>query len=166
MNYDKDVGLQFLKDMGLLPSSMVCSVCGCHMCVGASVKDGSVGEMGGKHLLPDTTFLGLSGTVHIYTHHTVNDTIAFVHERTKCHTKTIESTWSHVKAFINAYNRKSDYTHHLAYYWYIFSARYCSRPSQVRLYFIRDAPTIRSFHCPLFCNSKLLKMDPAPWSSS
>jgi hypothetical protein len=74
MNYDKDVGLQFLKDMGLLPSSMVCSVCGCHMsCVGASVKDGSVGEMGGKHLLPDTTFLGLSGTVNGYTHHTVNN---------------------------------------------------------------------------------------------
>ena len=42
MNYDKDVGLQFLKDMGLLPSSMVCSVCVCHMssCVGTSVKDG------------------------------------------------------------------------------------------------------------------------------
>jgi hypothetical protein len=41
---DKHVGLQFLKDMGLLTSNMVCSVCGCHMssCIGASVK-GSFG---------------------------------------------------------------------------------------------------------------------------
>ena len=78
----------------------------------------SDGEVGGKHLLPDPTCLRTSSTVHGYTHHTTNHTTAFVHERTKGHTTTMDSTWGHVKAFINAYNRNVDYIHHLAYSCY------------------------------------------------
>jgi hypothetical protein len=37
-------------------------------------------------------------------------TIGFVDERTGGHTKTIESTWRHVKAFLNPYNRVDDYS--------------------------------------------------------
>jgi hypothetical protein len=37
---------------------------------------------------------------------TVNHTIAFVDERRGAYTKTIESTWRHVKAFLNPYNRQ------------------------------------------------------------
>jgi hypothetical protein len=39
---DKNVGIDFLKDVALLRSSMVCCVCGCQMSwfVDASVQDG------------------------------------------------------------------------------------------------------------------------------
>jgi hypothetical protein len=53
--------------------------------------------------------------MHGYTHQTVNYTIGFVDERTGAHTNTIESTWRHVKAFLNPYNRV-DYIYHLAHY--------------------------------------------------
>ena len=41
----------------------------------------------------------------------------FFHE----HAKTIDSTWRHVKAFLNPYNRKGEYILHLAQY--MFAAR-------------------------------------------
>ena len=40
---------------------------------------------------------------------------------TGAHTNTIESTWLHVKAFLEPYNRKGDYIYHLAHY--MFSAK-------------------------------------------
>jgi hypothetical protein len=42
--------------------------------------------------------------------------MGFVDLRTGAHTSTIESTWRHVKAFLNPYNRQTDYMHTLAEY--------------------------------------------------
>jgi hypothetical protein len=36
--------------------------------------------------------------------------------RTGAHTNTIESTWCHVKAFLNPYSRQFDYIYSLAHY--------------------------------------------------
>jgi len=38
------------------------------------------------------------------------------HTTSFAHTKTIESTWQHVKEFLNPYNRMVDYIYHLANY--------------------------------------------------
>jgi hypothetical protein len=54
----------------------------------------------------------------------VNITIGFVNVRTGVHKNTIESTWQHVKAFLNPYNRMGKYICHLAHY--IFAAGCCS----------------------------------------
>ena len=60
---------------------------------------------------------------HGYTHHTVNHTIGFVDERTGAHTNTIATTWRHVKAFLNPYNRKREYIFHLAQYMFAAQCR-------------------------------------------
>jgi len=56
-----------------------------------------------------------------YTHRTVNHSIGFVNHENDAHTNTIESTWRHVKAYLNPYNRKGNYIYHLAHY--MFAAR-------------------------------------------
>jgi hypothetical protein len=48
-----------------------------------------------------------------YTHRTVNQNGA--------HTNTVESTWRHVKAYLDPYNTKGDYIYYLAHY--MFAAR-------------------------------------------
>ena len=58
---------------------------------------------------------------HGYTHETVPRTIGFVDQQTGAHINTIQSTWYHVKAYLNAYNRKKDYIYDLAQY--MFTAR-------------------------------------------
>ena len=58
---------------------------------------------------------------HGYTHETVKRTIGFVDQQTGAHMNTIQSTWRHVKAFLNPYNRKGDYVYDLAQY--MFTAR-------------------------------------------
>jgi hypothetical protein len=63
--------------------------------------------------------------MHGYTHQTVNHTIGFVHERSGAHTNTIDSTWWHVKAFLNPYKRMEDYIYHLAHY--VLAAGYGSQ---------------------------------------
>ena len=45
----------------------------------------------------------------------VNHTIHFVDVRSGAHTNTIESTWRHVKAFLNPNNRMGDNIYHLAH---------------------------------------------------
>jgi phage host-nuclease inhibitor protein Gam len=65
---------------------------------------------------------GLSGyrdiETHGYTHKTVNHTIGFVDVRTGAHTSTTESTWRHVKAFLNLFNRLGDNIYHPAHYMF------------------------------------------------
>ena len=58
---------------------------------------------------------------HGYTHETVHRTIGFVDQQTGAHINTIHSTFGHVKAYLNAYNRKKDYIYDLAQY--MFTAR-------------------------------------------
>ena len=53
---------------------------------------------------------------HGYTHKTVNQTIGFVEMRTGAHMTIIESTWRHVKAFLNPYTLMGDSIYHLAHY--------------------------------------------------
>jgi hypothetical protein len=53
-----------------------------------------------------------------YTHETVQRTIGFVNEQTGAHINTIQITWRHVKAYLNAYNRKKDYNYGLAQYMF------------------------------------------------
>jgi transposase-like protein len=55
---------------------------------------------------------------HGYTHETVNRTIGFVDQKTGAHINTIQSTWRHVKAFLNPYNRRGDYVYELAQYMF------------------------------------------------
>ena len=57
----------------------------------------------------------------VYTHRTVNHTIAFINEGGD-HTNTIESKWGHVKAYLKSYKRKEDYIYHFAHY--MFAARF------------------------------------------
>jgi hypothetical protein len=93
----------------------------------------------------------------------MNHMIAFVHERIKGHTKTIDSMSGHVKAPINAYNRKVDYTishticsQHgvgVARYRFVFTSAVTRRGLRVGVLFrhvIRDAPRIPRFQCQ-FC---------------
>jgi hypothetical protein len=51
---DHDIDVQFLKDVGLIPSSMVCCKCGSQMswCVGTSVKGGYWWRCLRPYLLP------------------------------------------------------------------------------------------------------------------
>ena len=56
---------------------------------------------------------------HGYTHETVKRTIGFVDQRTGAHINTIQSTWRHVRAFLNPYNRGGDYVYHLAQYMFM-----------------------------------------------
>ena len=73
-----DVGVQFLKDVGLIRSSMVCCECW-------------------------SAYRNLE--MHGYTQQTVNHTICFHDAHTGAHMNTTESTFQHVKAFLNSYNR-------------------------------------------------------------
>ena len=59
---------------------------------------------------------------YTHTHPTVNHTIGFVDVRTGAHTKTIASTWRHVKAFLNPDNRMGDIIH-LANYMFAAGCR-------------------------------------------
>jgi hypothetical protein len=51
-----------------------------------------------------------------FNHIRVNHSITFVNEDTGAHTNTIESTWKHVKATLNPYNRRVPYDFFLADY--------------------------------------------------
>jgi transposase-like protein len=44
-----------------------------------------------------------------FVHDSVNHTICLVDKRSDQHRNTIEGTWRHVKAFLNRYNRQSNY---------------------------------------------------------
>jgi hypothetical protein len=61
---------------------------------------------------------------HGYTHFIVDHSISFVDEHTVAHTNTTESTWRHVKACLNPYNRTGDYIYHLAHYMFAARCRY------------------------------------------
>jgi transposase-like protein len=58
-----------------------------------------------------------------YTQLTVNHTLQFVDQQTGAHTNTIESTWRHVKAYLNPCNRKQDYIYQLAHYMFVARCR-------------------------------------------
>jgi hypothetical protein len=75
-----------------------------------------------------------------YTHQNVNHLIGFDDMRTGAHMNTIESTWQHVKAFLNPYNRMGDYIYHLARY--VFAARYQSDKVNHFTKFIGINPTM------------------------
>jgi len=60
---------------------------------------------------------------HNYTHKIVNHTIGFVYVHTVAHTNTIESTWRHVKAFLNPYNLMGHNIYHLAHYMFAAGCR-------------------------------------------
>jgi hypothetical protein len=62
----KEVGIQFLKDVGLIRSKVTCNTCGCDMalCAEPKLKDSSDGDVAGGHMLPCALLRHLSGTVH------------------------------------------------------------------------------------------------------
>ena len=59
-------------------------------------------------------FLQRGSSTLRYAHQTVNRTFGVVDVRTGARTNMIESTWRHVKALLNLYNRMGDYIYHLA----------------------------------------------------
>ena len=81
-----------------------------------------------------------------YTHRTVNHNIDFLDVRTGAHTNTIDRTWRHVKAFLSPYNRKGEYTHHLAHY--MFSARCRAEKVDQFTKFLHLVATIDLSECP------------------
>jgi transposase-like protein len=83
---------------------------------------------------------------HGYTHHTVNHNIEFVDRRTGVHTNTIESTWRHMKAHLNPYNRKVDYIYDLAHY--MFAARCRAENMDQFTKFLHIAATTDWSLCP------------------
>ena len=88
LSSEPDVGVQFLKDVGLIRSSLVC---------GSAYRDLET---------------------HGYTHQTVNHTIGCLDVRTGARTNTIERTGRNVKAFLRIYNRNGDYINHLSHYMF------------------------------------------------
>ena len=56
-------------------------------------------------------------------HKTVNRSITFLDPTSGAHTNTIESTWRHVKASLNAFNRQTDYILYLAEYILYLAAK-------------------------------------------
>ena len=54
-----------------------------------------------------------------YTRQTINHTISFIDMCTGAHMNTVESTWCHVKPFLNLYNQTADYIYHLAHYMFV-----------------------------------------------
>ncbi|GBN14656.1 hypothetical protein AVEN_236481-1 [Araneus ventricosus] len=58
-----------------------------------------------------------------FQHLKVNHGVTFVNPDTGCHTKTIESTWRHVKSTLPSHNRQMDFKFYLAYYLYIKSCK-------------------------------------------
>jgi hypothetical protein len=93
---DKDMGIQFLKVVGLIRSKVPCNTRGRDMtwCADSTTSDGFRWRCRRK--------------------------VAFINEEGD-HTNTIESKWGHVKAYLKSYKRKEDYIYHFAHY--MFAAR-------------------------------------------
>jgi transposase-like protein len=74
---------------------------------------------------PDTTVINDCWSAyrdietHCYTHKTVDNTVGFVDVPSGAHTNIIASTWRHVKAFLNPYNRMGENIYNLAHYMFL-----------------------------------------------
>ena len=86
--------------------------------------------------------------------------IGFVDARTGAHSNTIESTWRHVMAFLNPYNRKGDYIHHLALY--MFSAICRAEKVDQFTKFLHLVATIDLSECPTASQTLLGWQPPSP----
>jgi hypothetical protein len=114
-----DICIQFLKNVALIRSSMLCCKCGSQMswCVHTNRKDGcwwrcrrftsasecsaSTSIRHGSRFQQRTSWRFCSSRKTLY-----------------AHTNTIKSTWWHEKAFLSPYNRMGDYIYQLAHYMF------------------------------------------------
>jgi len=117
-----DVGIQFLKDVGLIPSSMVLYGSQISWRVDNSVKN--VYRRQCRRAITDSACSAPTsiGYVSWFQQSYLNFAGGGVSLRTTsfANTKTIESIWRQMKAFINSYNWVGNHICHLAHY--IFAA--------------------------------------------
>jgi hypothetical protein len=114
---DPDVGVQFLKDVGLIQRSIVFCKWGfqIYWCFDTNREDGYRWRC---RRITSLSTCSVSKSIRhdSWFQHRISWKFCSSCTTSFAHTNTIGSTWWHVKAFLKPYNRMGDYNYHLAHY--------------------------------------------------
>ena len=113
-----DVGVHFLKYVGLFRSSMVYCKCGGQIswCFDINGKDGYRWR---SQRITSTSACSASTSIRHVSWFQQRISLMFCSwTKSFAHTAMIESTWRYVLAFLNSYNRIRDYIYYLAHYMF------------------------------------------------